>query len=296
MPAHFTVLLGLLAAVCWGSADFLSRRQSERVGSYRTVVYGQLATLVFVAALLPALGPSIAVGPGVLLVLVATGVVSFFAFIFLYRAFHSGVVSIVAPVAYAYPAVTAVLSVLLLGTVLIAASVAAIAAVVAGVVLLSTRLSELRALASGRGRGRVAAGVWPALGACVFFGAAYVGVGYSIPLAGYVLPVLILRGVGAAAGFLLAPAFRESVAPARSSFSGTIAAMGLLETVGFLAFTYAVSQGSNSLPIVTAVSGMGGAVAASYGFAFLRERLEANQVLGVALALAGVFTLLYLGG
>ena len=41
---------------------------------------------------------------------------------------------------------------------------------------------------------------------------------------------------------------------------------------------------------------MGGAVAASYGLAFLRERLEPNQVLGVMLALIGVFVLLYLGG
>jgi len=37
-------------------------------------------------------------------------------------------------------------------------------------------------------------------------------------------------------------------------------------------------------------------VAASYGLAFLRERLEPNQVLGVLLSLAGVFALLYLGG
>jgi len=46
----------------------------------------------------------------------------------------------------------------------------------------------------------------------------------------------------------------------------------------------------------TGLSGRGGAVAASYGLAFLRERPGSNQMLGVLLSLAGVFALLYLGG
>ena len=293
---HISVLFGATAAFCWGSADFLSRRQSERVGSYRTVLYAHVMTLVVIAALIPVLRPTFVVGPVVALVLTACGLVSLLAFMLLYRAFHRGTVSVVAPIAYTYPAVTTILSILLLGTVLAETSIVAIVWVIAGVVLLSTRLSELRAALSGKGAPNVISGVGSAVGSSVIFGIVYVGLGYSIPLVGYVVPVIFLRGVAAAAGFLLAPLLKQDVRPSRSALSNTVIAMGVLEAVGFLAFTYGVSQGGSSLPVVTAVSGMGGAVAAAYGLIFLRERLELNQIVGVVLALTGVFTLLYLGG
>jgi len=294
--ANLPVLLGLLAAFCWGSADYLSRRQSMKVGSYKTVVYSHITTFVAIAVLVPFLSPTFEVGPVVALVLISTALVNFFAFILLYRAFHTGVVSVVAPIAYTYPAFTAAFSVALLGAVLRATSVVAIAAVIAGVVLLSTKLSVLQASLSGKGGPKVTKGVGSAVGASFFFGAAYIGLGYSIPQIGYVLPAVFLRGAAAAAGILLAPLLKQEVRPSRAALSGTVMVMGILEAIGFLAFSYAISRSSGSLPIVAAVSGMGGAVAAAYGLLFLRERLEANQVLGVALALAGVFTLLYLGG
>jgi uncharacterized membrane protein len=294
--AHLAVLFGIMAALCWGSSDFLSRRQSERVGSYRTVLYSHVVTLVFIAALIPVLRPSFQVGPTVALVLTAAGLVNFIAFILLYRAFHRGVVSVVAPIAYTYPAVTTVLSIVLLGTVLAATNIVAIVWIIAGVVLLSTRLSELRSALSGKGAPNVAAGVGSAVECSVFFGIAYIGLGYSIPLVGYVLPVIFVRGVATAAGFLLAPLLKQKVRPSRAALSNTVMVMGVLEAIGFLAFSYGASAGGSSLPVVAAVSGMGGAVAAAYGFVFLRERLELNQVIGVVLALTGVFTLLYFGG
>ena len=79
-------------------------------------------------------------------------------------------------------------------------------------------------------------------------------------------------------------------------FSRTILIMGVLEAAGFLIFTYGILSASGALPIVAAIGGMGGAVAASYGMMFLKERLEPNQMAGIILALVGVFTLLYLGG
>jgi uncharacterized membrane protein len=293
---HLSVLFGLTAALCWGSADYLSRRQSERVGSYKTVLYGHVMTLVVIAALVPVLNPTLEMGPVVALVLTAAGLVNLLAFILLYRAFHKGAVSVVAPVAYTYPAVTTVLSIVLLGTVQAATNIIAIAWIVVGVVLLSTKLSELRATLSGKGAPNVTAGLGSAVGCSVFFGIAYIGLGYSIPLVGYVLPVIFVRGVATAAGFLLAPLLKQEVRPTRAALSNTIMIMGVLEAVGFLAFSYGVSQGGSSLPVVAAVSGMGGAVAAAYGLVFLRERLELNQVIGVVLALTGVFTLLYFGG
>lgn len=290
------VVAGLATAFFWGTGDYLSRYQSEKVGHYRTVVYSQFITLLLLILLVPVFGTG--PGPALLpvLVLVAAGCINFASFFFLYRAFHKGVVSVVAPIAYTYPAVTVALSALVLGTVLAPLRVAAIAAVIVGVVLLSTRFSELRTRIAGKGGPNMTAGVGSALAASILFGTLYIGVGYAAPLVSIVLPALIMRAVATSLGFTFAPLLHYDVRPTRLDFSKTILAMAVLEAAGLLIFTYGVQSAGASLPIVAALSGMGGAVAALYGIVLLKERLEWNQVVGVVIALGAVFALLYLGG
>ena len=294
--AYVPILAGLIAAFCWGTADYLSKSQSERIGYYKTVVYSQVVTLAVLFASVPIIDPSPVLSTDPLLVLTGAGVLNFLAFIFLYSAYHRGVVSVVAPVAYAYPAVTAILSILILGTILSVEQVLAIAGVIAGVVLLSTRFSELRGYLAGAGSARVTAGVGQALGSALIFGTIYIAIGYSAPLVSLTVPAIMLRAVAVMVGLLLAPVIKQDIRPALPVFSRTLVAMGVLEAAGFLVFTYAILLPGGSLPIVAAIAGMGGAVAASYGLVFLKERLEPNQMAGVFLALVGVFALLYLGG
>ncbi|MDG6989299.1 MAG: hypothetical protein JRN21_08290 [Nitrososphaerota archaeon] len=110
-----------------------------------------------------------------------------------------------------------------------------------------------------------------------------------------VLLALMLRGVAESAGSALAPVLGQDIKPSLVDFSGTVLAMGILEAARFLSFTYGIITGTGFLPMVAALSGMGGAVAAGYGLVLLRERLELDQLAGI-LAIAGVFALLYFGG
>ncbi|MDA4125527.1 MAG: DMT family transporter, partial [Thaumarchaeota archaeon] len=187
----YSAVFGLLTALCWGTADYMSRHQSEKVGHYKTVVYSQVVTLIVLLALLPFLTSSYSVPTFSGIALVLAGLVNFVAFIFLYRAFHKGVVSVVAPVAYTYPAVTTVLSIVILGTVIAANQTIAIAGVIIGVVLLSTRFSEIRAYLRGRGAPNMTAGVGSAIGSSVFFGVVYIGVGYASPFVNYAIPAVV---------------------------------------------------------------------------------------------------------
>ena len=294
--AYVSIAMGLAAAFCWGTADYMSRSQSERVGSYRTLIYSHMVTLIAVLVLIPIISPNLAFPVYPVLALIGAGVINFAAFVFLYRAFHRGVVSVVAPVVYTYPAVTAVLAVVILGASLSIFQVVALAGIIAGVILLSMRFSELYAYLRGTGAPGLTKGVGLAVGASLCFGMVYVGIGYAAPLVSVVLPVMLLRIIAVSAGLLLAPALRQEANPSRLVFSRTMIVMGILEAFGFLAFTYGIKAAGSALPVVTALSGMGGAVAASYGLAFLKERLEPNQMLGVLLSIAGVFALLYLGG
>lgn len=293
---YVPIAAGLVAAFCWGTADYLSRSQSLKLGYYKTVIYSQVVTLAIVLALVPFVDPVIVLAAAPVLALGAAGLLNLVAFILLYRAFRQGVVSVVAPIAYTYPATTSVLSVVVLGTVISSDEVLAIGGVIIGVVLLSTRFSELRSLVSRQGSASLTAGVGSALGSSVIFGGVYVVIGYAAPLVSLTIPVIVLRIVAASAGLALAPVLKQDVRPSRLVFSRTILIMGVLEAAGFLIFTYGILSASGALPVVAAIGGMGGAVAASYGLVFLKERLEPNQVAGIVLALVGVFMLLYLGG
>jgi uncharacterized membrane protein len=254
-----------------------------------------LVTFIVLIAITPVLSPDVRAPLIPLTVLIVAGILNFIAFTFLYRAFHKGVVSVVAPVAYTYPAITTVLSILILGTLLQRTEILAIAGIIIGVVLTSTRFSEIRRSIAGKGSAGLTAGFVPAAAASLFFGFVYVGVGYAAPLVSVIVPVTILRIVGISMGFALAPTLKQTARPIRGVFSRGIITMGVLEAIGFLSLTYGISVPGGSLPVVTAISGMGGAVAGGYGLAFLKERLEPNQIIGVVLSLLGVFTLLYLG-
>ena len=293
---YSSIAAGLATAFCWGTADYLSRYQSEKVGYYKTVVYSNIVTLIVLIALVPLLSPNIEIATFPILVLVGAGALNFVAFNFLYKAFHKGVVSVVAPVAYTFPAVTTVLSVVILGTFQSSTRLLAIAGIIVGVILLSTRFSELRAYLGGKGPPNITAGLGSAVGASLFFGTVYIGIGYAAPFVSIVVPAMVLRSVAIIAGFLLAPVLHQQVRPSKLALSRIILVMGVLEAVGFLSFTYGISSVSGTLPVVAALSGMGGAVASAYGLIFLKERLELNQTAGVFLSLLGVFTLLYLGG
>ena len=293
---YSSIAAGLATAFCWGTADYLSRYQSEKVGYYKTVVYSNIVTLIVLIALVPLLSPNIEIATFPILVLLGAGALNFVAFNFLYKAFHKGVVSVVAPVAYTFPAVTTVLSVVILGTFQSSTRLLAIAGIIVGVILLSTRFSELRAYLGGKGPPNITAGLGSAVGASLFFGTVYIGIGYAAPFVSIVVPAMVLRSVAIIAGFLLAPVLHQQVRPSKLALSRIILVMGVLEAVGFLSFTYGISSVSGTLPVVAALSGMGGAVASAYGLIFLKERLELNQTAGVFLSLLGVFTLLYLGG
>jgi uncharacterized membrane protein len=157
------------------------------------------------------------------------------------------------------------------------------------------RFSELRRK-DGQERGRIVAST-PAIGsaiiAALLLSLAFFGLGYVVPIAGFILPNIFMKVAMTLVGFGLGPLFKQTIRPTTRGIR-TLLLMGLLETLGILSFTLGVSQATASLPVVLALSGTGGAIAVTYALIFLREKLEKNQLIGVVIASVGVFFLLYL--
>jgi len=279
------ILLGLLAALCLASSDLLSRGARKVQGPYTTAVHQLLLGTVLLVVIGIIVPQKIILTPGSVILMVAAGVLNFVAVALLYRGLSGGVVSIVAPIAYSYPAVTLVLSILLLGVSVSGLGIAALAGIIIGVFLASARLSDLL-------RKIDRSSVYPAVSSAVFSGLAFLALGAAAKSAGPFLPTLFLRGVGALSGFLLAPAAKQTVKVTRYVLSPRIFAVASLALVAFFSYNTAVSSDPNSLPIVAALSGIAGALEAAFGILFLRERLETIQIVGTLLLVVSVFALL----
>ena len=114
MQLSLAIILGLTGAVCWGGADFAARFASRRVGAYRTLFFMQFFGFIALSVYLKFRGgffEGIAPGWHPWALAALAGVINMIASLSLYYSFQIGVMSIVAPVSSAYPALTVALAI-----------------------------------------------------------------------------------------------------------------------------------------------------------------------------------------
>jgi drug/metabolite transporter (DMT)-like permease len=272
--------LSLLAAACWGAADF--------TGGYLARSMNLLMVLLIVNASTVAVSLLVLVGSGgpslsssVLLLSVAGGVCGVVGSGAFYQALALGKMGIIAPI----PAVGVIIPVAAgwLGGDRFSAlvSVGMVIAMV-GIVLVSIESSEAEGEAElNRRRARWAIGL--ALLAAVGLGTQYLltrpGYADNVPMT-----VLVARTGPALALLLMVVAWRVRVPPARPAvvgISGGIWEFGALALVG-LATTL------GSIGVIAVLSSLYPAVTALLATVILKERLKPVQALGATLTLTGV--------
>jgi drug/metabolite transporter (DMT)-like permease len=138
------IILALTGALCWGVADFAARFASRRVGAYRALLFMQLFGFLALTAYLESRGGvarGVAPGWHPWALAVAAGLVNVTGSLALYHSFEVGVMSIVAPISSAYPALTVALS-LLSGERIHPIRAAGLAVTLIGVLLAATSFAQ----------------------------------------------------------------------------------------------------------------------------------------------------------
>jgi len=285
------VILGLAFAFCFGTSDYLSKRLTGEVGFYRTTVYtlatsGALASVPLLFLGVPKLPSSSGVA---LLVLISAS--TFIAFLFMYRGYQRGHLSVVSPVVNSFPIFSVLFAVFVLKIRLSNEVLLALVGVIFGILLVSTNISGLR---SSRGRS-LTPGVPEAIVAAFFFAVGFTSLGYAEETVGYFLPVVAARLGAASVGLVAGLALKQSLKPIGWKPFLRLFAMGTLEASGLLLFTLALfySSGIAVLPITTTLSGMGVVFTVGYALILLKERVELNYALGILVLIASVGALLY---
>jgi drug/metabolite transporter (DMT)-like permease len=303
LQLSLAIVLGLTGALCWGGADFAARFASRRVGAYRTLFFMQFFGFIALSIYLKFRGgffEGIAPGWHPWALAALAGVINMIASLSLYYSFQIGVMSIVAPVSSAYPALTVALAIAS-GERITVLRGAGLAVTLVGVILAATTFTPSAAGPANANPERESApkesapkesahlskGVGWALLAALGFGVLFWFLGfYVVPAVGSAISVWVIRltcfSVLAAAAFPT----RQSLALPSGSVWWLLAVVGFLDTAAFVANNAGLSTGQVS--VVSVLASLYGAVTVLLSWIFLREKLERTQWLGIILIFLGI--------
>ncbi|HKQ87604.1 MAG TPA: EamA family transporter [Candidatus Acidoferrales bacterium] len=297
------IILGLTAAVCWGTSDFCARFASRRIGAYRTLMLMQIfggAVLTLYLWRTGAWARLAVFGPRPWVFAIVGALVNTAASLALFHAFEIGTMSVAAPVSSAYPAVTVTLS-LISGERLSAVHGAGVAVIFVGVILAALSMSPTPEPAEARSSKPetapdqtiqaaparlVRGGGWAILSACGF-GLMFWWFGFHVVREiGGAASVWVARLTSFFALLLAAMPLRRDVSLPRGNVWWLLAVVGLVDTAAFVANNVGMSLGHVS--VVAVLSSLYGAVTVLLGAIFVREPLRKTQWCGIALIFAGI--------
>lgn len=292
------ILLGFLAALGWGGADFMARFATRESDAWRTAIYMQLVGLLVLSSffLLSGGGSALLAHGSMSTILwgLAVGVLNAMTTVTAYKAFEVGVLAIVAPICAGYPAI-AVLLATLSGETLTPVRTVGVALTMAGVALTAISPSEpqdapsVDSQAAPR-RSRLGPGVPWALSTALTQGLTIWVVGFRLlPEIQSVPTVWVMRVATFAVLCLAALPLRRSLAPPRGRTGLLILCMGGLDALAYAAHT--VGLGMEQVSVVSVLGSLYGAVTGLLGYVLLSERLSWLQWAGF-LAICAALVLL----
>lgn len=278
------VLLGSIAALCWGTLDFLAGTTSRAIGPIRVTAAVTLIGLVFISLWLWAFGEFPAFRQHEIWWPLLAGVGYALATLFLFAGIASGPVSLVVPVTMSYPATSVVLA-MLLGNAPTLLQLSFVGLIIAGVLLvaLGERDDEEAVAAARRWRTLTFA----ALAHLTFVATVFAGQ-TSATIFGEIEATWISRLAGAAAVLPLL-LFSKGSGESQIRFLPLLSMMALLDTV---AAVLLFAAGKTAQPELATVCGTAsGAITVVLAWIFLGEKIVYLRWLGIAATFFGIAAL-----
>jgi len=270
------VSLALIACLSWGTSGFLAGMKSRVMPVLTLLLFSAIAGLAAFIISVGMRGASLPRDPNLLFAVWggAAGIGGLYCF---YRGLAVGAISIVVPIS-ALCVMLPVITGLVRGEVLHPIQGLGMVIAVGGGVMVSLEKS------SAAKKKRLAAGVVPALGAALGFGAFFV----VMDLAGTVDPLWAAMVSRLSFFLFLLPAviYKRPTLKVKANHLPAVFAIGLLDAAAAFSYTAATTKGMLSL--VSVVSSLYPAVSVILAALILKERLHGFKFCGVVLAILGI--------
>jgi drug/metabolite transporter (DMT)-like permease len=278
------VLLGSLAALCWGTLDFLAGTTSRAIGPVRVTAAVNLIGLVFISLWLWAFGEFPALQHDNVWWPLLAGIFYALATLFLFAAIASGPVSLVVPITMSYPATSMVLA-MFLGNRPTPLQLLFVALILAGVVLVALGERDNGDPAVPASRRRTL--TFAILAHLTFVVTVFAGQ-TSATIFGGIEATWISRLAGAVAMLPLL-LFSKGRGENQVRFLPLLAIMALLDSV---AAVMLFAAGKTAQPELATVCGTAsGAITVVLAWIFLREKIVYLRWLGIAATFFGIAAL-----
>ncbi|MGI9385835.1 MAG: EamA family transporter [Methyloligellaceae bacterium] len=284
------VLLGIVAALCWGLLDFAGRFASRGTSATTTVLWLTVTGLAGLTALLAWNGiwPELQL-PNLWLTAVM-GIGLAFATLWLFEALARGPFALVSPIAASYP-VTALLFAIAMGTRPDAIQWLAMFAVIAGVIIVAVASSDSESSEMTPDQFRTVlthAGL-----SHVTFAIAITAGQAAAPIYGETEATWFARIFGLAAMLIIATTSRKGTKAGKLAIPirwlPLIVVMGCLDVAGLT--TLSAAGHLPGAEIATVIGSAFGVVTILLAWILLREKIKPAQWLGMAMVFGGIAVL-----
>ena len=280
-----SIAFGLIAATGLGVSDVIAALLVRRYGVQQTVLSIQIIAVVVFSFYLPVESGLGSITTTQWLQLIVLSVMLFGFYVGLYKALQLGPVAIISPILAAHTAIVVTLAVVFLDENLGIWQFVGVAATIGGVILASV---DLRAM--GGKQNLVSLGVMLSIGISIGAGVWQFGIGALSQEMGWFLPMYLSKVFMLLMIAPVAVARRAWPWQGMTRFVGVaVVAVALLETGSNFAFARGAEIGMVSIV---------GAAATAYpvvpmlgGVFLFKESLAPNQILGVAILVAGLLAM-----
>lgn len=143
-PKLIAILSGLIAMTGWGLTDIFAKKAIDKIGHELIIIYTGIPTILVTGLLLIIKPVAISFSLNQALLLLLLALLDLAAYMFLYKAYSVGKVSILNPISSAYTIPAFAFSALILGERIGLIEGLCIAAIIFGVILTSLNFKELR--------------------------------------------------------------------------------------------------------------------------------------------------------
>jgi len=283
------ILLGLLTALTWGSADFIARFATHRIGTLRTMLYMQFIGFLLLTICLPWLGGWGHLADGSGWQPWAWGFLAGFfnacSTLALYRAFEIGKMAVVAPLSASYPALTLLLS-WMSGDRLTSARTAGIILTLLGIVIVAggEHAPDENGAPAVRTRGR---GIGWAIAAAVGFGVLFWLLGLRvIPRVGATQTVWMIRMTSTALTGTVILLANQPMRLPRGEVRWMALGMGAFDTAAFVLSNRGMQM--EQVAVISVLGSLYGAVTVGLASIFLKENVSRWQWAGIMTIFAGI--------
>ena len=281
--ALLSILSGIAAMFGWGIYDFLGGVYSKQIGPFKSFFWSQLAGLIFTLLLIFIFATSLNVPVLVIILLPIAAIIYSAGYLFFFKGFEIGNVSIVAATMNLWAVFTMLFAFIFMGQRLSPMQSLGVFMIISGVSLASLNWSDIR-----NHRFQLSSGVRETV-----FGAFFFGVFWNVSEViseeiGWLLTTLLVKfGIIL---FLLLFSFlikRElDLTKATTKTKCMVALMGIIEAGAVAIVNYGLTIGDAILitPIASALS----IVTITLAIIFLKDKVTKLQGLGILTAVAGI--------